>query len=67
MPKINLVAVRANAGKTQDEWAELLEVTKQTVGNWESGKTCPTLAQVRKMSELSGIPLDFIFVPEKSN
>ena len=67
MPKINLAAVRVNAGKTQEEWAELLKVSKQTVSNWESGKTCPSLSTVRTMSELSGIPLDFIFVPEQSS
>lgn len=67
MPKINLTAVRANAEKTQEEWAELLGVTKQTVCNWEAGKTCPDLAKVRRMSELSGVPIDFIFVPDKAN
>lgn len=67
MPEIKLSAVRVNAEKTQEEWAELLGVTKQTVCNWETGKTEPGLAVVRKMSELSGIPIDFIFVPEKSN
>lgn len=67
MPKINLAAVRTNADKTQREWADILGVSVQTVGNWETGKTSPDLQTVRKMSELSGIPLDFIFVPDKSN
>ena len=65
IPKINLAAVRVNAQKTQKEWAELLGVSHYTVNNWETGKTYPSAIQLRKMSELSGIPMDFIFVPEQ--
>lgn len=67
MPKISLEAVRVNAKMTQKEWAEMLEVSNTTVVNWEKGKTEPSLSQLRKMSELSGVPMDFIFVPDKSN
>lgn len=67
MPKISLEAVRVNAKMTQKEWAEKLEVSNTTVVNWEKGKTEPSLSQLRKMSELSGVPMDFIFVPDKSN
>ena len=66
MPKISLEAVRVNAKCNQKEWAELLGVSNKTVVNWEKG-TEPTLSQLRKMSELSGIPMDFIFVPDKFN
>ena len=67
MPKISLEAVRANAGYNQKEWAEIFGISNVTVVNWEKGKTEPTLSQLRKMSELSGIPMDFIFVPNKFN
>lgn len=67
MPRISLEAVRVNAKKTQKEWAELLGVSNTTVVNWEKGSTEPSLSQLRKMSELSGVPMDFIFVPDKSN
>ena len=67
MPKISLEAVRVNAKKTQKEWASLLGVSNATVVNWEKGNTEPSLSQLRKMSELSGVPMDFIFVPDKSN
>ena len=65
IPKIRLASVRTNAQKTQKEWAELLGVSQYTVNNWEIGKTYPNAIQLRKMSELSGIPMDFIFVPEQ--
>ena len=67
MPKISLEAVRVNAKKTQKEWALLLGVSNATVVNWEKGNTEPSLSQLRKMSELSGVPMDFIFVPDRSN
>lgn len=67
MPRISLEAVRVNAKMTQKEWAERLGVSNNTVVNWEKGNTEPSLSKLREMSQLSGIPMDFIFVPEKSN
>lgn len=67
MPRISLEAVRVNAKMKQKEWAEMLGVSQATVVNWEKGNTEPTLSQLRKMSDVSGIPMDFIFVPDKSN
>ena len=67
MPKISLEAVRVNAGMSQKEWAKKLGVSNNTVINWEKGNTEPTLSQVRERSLLSGIPMDFIFVPDKFN
>lgn len=66
IPKIRLAAVRVNANMSQKEWADCFEVDPSTVSNWESGKTEPSASQLRKMSSLSGIPMDFIFVPEQS-
>lgn len=67
MPKITLEAARVNAGLTQKELAELLGVSNVTVVNWEKGNTEPTISQLKVISDLSGIPMDFIFIPEKSN
>lgn len=63
---ISLKAARTNANMTQKEWAENLNVTVDTVLNWEAGKTEPKLSQLKEISRLSGIPMDFIFVPMKS-
>jgi len=62
MFKVYLDAVRVNANKSQEEWAKELGVNKQTVVNWESGKSQPKLEHVRQMSEMSGIPIDYIFL-----
>ena len=64
MPKISLEAARVNAKLTQKELAEILGVSNATIVKWEKGNSEPNLTQLRKISELSGIPLDFIFLPE---
>ena len=68
MPIVNIIlpAVRANAQMTQQEWGDAIGVDKSTVYNWESGKSEPNSSQLRKMSELSHIPMDFIFVCKQS-
>lgn len=65
--RISLAAARVNAKLTQAELGDKLGVGKTTVINWESGKSEPSMTQLRRISNLSGIPMDYIFVPEQSN
>ena len=67
MTRISLEAARVNAKLTQKELAEILGISNATVVNWEKGNTEPNITQLRKISELSGLPMDFIFIPEKFN
>lgn len=67
MLRISLEAARVNAKLTQKELAKELGISNVTVINWEKGVSEPTLSQLRKISQLSGIPMDFIYVPDKSN
>lgn len=64
MPRISLEAARVNAGLTQEKMAKILGVSKFTIINWEKGNSAPDARQLRKISELSGIPMDFIFIPD---
>jgi transcriptional regulator with XRE-family HTH domain len=48
------------------DFAKALGVDRSTIVNWEANKTEPSASQLRTISELSGIPIDFIFVPMKS-
>ncbi len=66
MPRIIIAACRVNAKMTQIEFAQALGVDRSTIANWEAGNTEPNANQLRKISELSGIPMDYIFVPIKS-
>ena len=65
--KISLAAARVNAGLTQSDLAQILKVGKQTIVSWEKGKSEPKMSQSRQLSELYNMPLDNIFLPEKSN
>lgn len=66
IPKISLAAARTNAGMSQTEMAVSVGVSRETIWNWEKGNSEPSVNQLRKISELSHIPIDFIFVPDKS-
>ena len=64
--EINLKACRVNAKMTQADFAKAVEVSPATVYNWEAGKSEPSLSELRKISEVSGIPMDYIAVGSSS-
>ena len=63
--KISLAAARVNAGLTQTDVAQSLHVGKQTVLNWEKGKTIPSFATLQTLADLYKISADYIFLPYK--
>lgn len=64
--EISLAACRVNANLTQQQEADLLGVSKTTINNWENGKGEPSLAQLKKISDLAKIPVQFIVVQTQS-
>ena len=56
---------RINAGLTQEQVAEFLSVSRQTISNWENGKTYPDIVSVVKLSDLYDISLDHLLKEEK--
>lgn len=65
--KISLAAARVNARMTQGEVAKKLGKTKQTIVNWENGKTIIDTANFALLSKIYGIPQSNIFLPIKSS
>nr|DAI19312.1 MAG TPA: helix-turn-helix domain protein [Caudoviricetes sp.] len=61
--RISLVAARVNAEMTQEDVAREMHVSKNTVVNWEKGKSEPTISQSRELSKLYNMPLEYIFLP----
>lgn len=49
---------RTEISLTQEQAAEALMVSRQTISNWENGKSLPDIVSVIKMSELYHISLD---------
>lgn len=66
MLQISLKAARVNAGLTQKDVAKAVDVDVSTIMNWENGKSSPRAPQIVALSELYGIPIDNIFLREKS-
>lgn len=56
---------RMKADLTQEQVAEALGVSRQTVSNWENGKTYPDIISVVKMSDLYHISLDHLLKEDK--
>lgn len=61
LPKITLKAARVNAGLTQREAAKKLGIAYQTLSQYESDAGTVRQGMLKKMSELYGIPVEFIF------
>lgn len=49
---------RESLGLTQQELAEKLFVTRQTVSRWESGSRCPDLIMSKRIADALGLTLD---------
>ena len=62
--QISLATARVNAEMTQEEVACSMQVSKQTIANWEKGKIIPKPAQLEMMCRLYNIGEDYIFYPQ---
>ena len=51
---------------TQEQSAEALGVSRQTISNWENGKSYPDIISVIKMSDLYSVSLDCLLKEETS-
>ena len=57
---------RTAMGLSQEQLAELLGVTRQTIANWEKGKTYPDISAVLKLSDLYSVSLDELLKEDES-
>lgn len=65
--QLSIKAARANANMTLAQWANAMGVSIGTASGWENGQGEPNASQLRKMSELSRVPMDYIFVRIESD
>lgn len=54
----NLFQARKKKGMSQEEVAEKLGVSRQTISKWETDETLPDIRQSKKLSVLYGLSLD---------
>ena len=62
--RISLKAARVNAGYTQTEASQALQVTKQTIINWEKGRTAIKAVYLDAMCRMYGVSREDVFLPE---
>lgn len=61
---ITLAAARVNAGLKQNEAAEKLQITPETLSRWEKGKSFPNVEQINRIEKLYGVSYaDINFLP----
>ncbi len=61
-----ITALRKKAGWSQEELAEQLGVTRQSVSKWEGAQSVPDMDKVVQMSCLFGVTTDFLLKDELS-
>ena len=54
----NIIQLRKIHGMTQEELADKVGVTRQSIAQWESGRTCPNLTQSKALADAFGVTLD---------
>ena len=58
MLRENIYTLRRKAGLSQEQLAERLEVTRQTISKWEGGHSVPDLEKLQAMAAVFGVTLD---------
>lgn len=58
-------AARLEKNMTQEQVTGLLEVSRQTISNWENAKSYPDIVSVIKMSECYDVSLDYLLKGEQ--
>ncbi len=61
-----LAELRRKKGLTQEELADKMGVTRQSVSKWESGQSLPDLEKIIKLSELFEVTTDYLIKDENN-
>ena len=55
-----LIALRKKAGYSQEELAQQLNVTRQSVSKWEGTQSVPDIEKILQISKLFGVTTDYL-------
>ena len=55
---------RKKHGKSQEELAEALDVSRQAVSKWETGESEPEIGKLRALASVFGVTVDFLLSDE---
>lgn len=59
-----IIMLRKKNGWSQEDLAERLEISRQSVSKWESGASIPDLDKIIKLSNLFGVSTDYLLKEE---
>lgn len=59
-----LIQLRKKAGWSQEELAEQMNVTRQSVSKWEGAQSVPDLGRIIRLSELFNVSTDYLLKDE---
>lgn len=59
-----LIQLRKKAGWSQEELAEQMNVTRQSVSKWEGAQSIPDLEKIIRLSDLFGVSSDYLLKDE---
>ena len=59
-----IMALRKKCGWSQEDLADQLGISRQSVSKWESGMSIPDLEKIVKMSSLFGVSTDYLLKDE---
>ena len=63
--KNRLEELRKERGINQEQLAEVLEVSRQTIGSLENGRYNPSILLAFRISRYFGLPIEDIFIYEE--
>ncbi|MDU4324370.1 MAG: helix-turn-helix transcriptional regulator [Clostridium celatum] len=63
---MTIIKIRKDKKMTQEDFAKLFNVTRQTVSNWENEKSYPDLQTLIKISDMFEISLDTLMKGDKT-
>ena len=58
MLKENLIMLRNAHGRSQEEVAEKIDISRQAYAKWEAGMTVPDIEKCRRLADLYGVTID---------
>ncbi len=62
-----LLTLRKNRDLTQEQLAERLDVSRQSVSKWESGQAVPELDKIVALSNIFDVTTDYLLKPSEIN
>jgi len=62
-----IARLRRERGMTQENLAELIGVSSQTISKWENSTTCPDIALLPVIADVFGVTIDALFGREQAH